>query len=126
MLALPSQNSQNSLWVPVASHAEKNVATDATAPRNDVLDAAFLVTSVPRMVSHAAGAVEFDPIATKRLSPIFVVFPLLICAAKAVFATVGIRLYSSILRVFPVIVSWISNIHFQTIQMSLCIFIEKL
>jgi hypothetical protein len=64
VLALPSQKSQNSLWVPVASHAEKNVATDATAPRNDVLDAAFLVTSVPRVVSHEAGAVGSDPMAT--------------------------------------------------------------
>lgn len=62
--ALPSQKSQNSLWVPVASPAEKNAATLATAPENEVLEAALRSVSVPSVVSPAAGVVVFDPSAT--------------------------------------------------------------
>ena len=62
--AFPLPNNQNSLCVPVASPAAKNVATLPTAPEKERLDAAFRVVSVPSCVSHAAGAVVFDPTAT--------------------------------------------------------------
>lgn len=90
--ALPFPNNPNSLCVPVASVAAKKVATFATAPEKDVLDATFRAVSVPSCVSHAAGAVVFVPMATYRLSPISVVLSPAICAANAVFATVGMRL----------------------------------
>lgn len=63
VLAFQFPNSQNSRCVPVASHAAKNTAIVAAAPENAALHAAFLVTSTPRVVSHAAGAVVSDPTA---------------------------------------------------------------
>lgn len=62
--AFPSPNNPNSRCVPVASPAAKNVAIEAVAPEKLVELAAFLAVSVPSCVSHAAGAVVFDPTAT--------------------------------------------------------------
>lgn len=45
--AFPFPNNPNSLCVPVASVAAKNVAMLATAPENDLLDATFRAVSVP-------------------------------------------------------------------------------
>lgn len=64
VVAFPFPNNPNSRCVPVASHAAKNTAIVATAPENAALHAAFRATSVPRVVSPAAGAVAFDPTAT--------------------------------------------------------------
>ena len=105
------QNNQNSLCVQVATHAAKNAEIYQTAHENVVESWALLWVSVQSCVSDIAGAVVLLHNATYKLSHISVVLSHDIWAAKAIFATVGIRLKWWYSLSSQVIISLIRKFH---------------